>query len=350
MPQAQITALLHRAIVDGLGEDAVRTEPDDLAYYGADRCRGSWPVAPSMIVLPRAVEQVQTVVRLCAEHGAAIVPSGGRTGLAGAATATNGEVVLSLERMHDVLEIDVAARTLRCEAGATIEAVQVAAAGAGLLYPVDFAAKGSAQVGGSIATNAGGVRVLRYGSTRSWVAGLRVVVASGDVLEIGGSLVKDNTGYDLRQMFIGSEGTLGIIVEATLKLTSPPRGSKVALCAVPEDGKVLELFARVQGAMVLRAFTSTDPARWQRPAFSTCCSKPKSKERAPRRMRTPRWRLPSASPMRRKPVRSPMLCSQAPPSKPATCGRCEKTPANRCTASVRTNPTLPCRSLGLPTF
>jgi FAD/FMN-containing dehydrogenase len=127
-----------------------------------------------------------------------------------------------------------------------------------LLYPVDFAAKGSAQVGGSIATNAGGVRVLRYGSTRSWVAGLRVVVASGDVLEIGGSLVKDNTGYDLRQMFIGSEGTLGIIVEATLKLTSPPRGSKVALCAVPEDGKVLELFARVQGAMVLRAFECFD--------------------------------------------------------------------------------------------
>ncbi|MCA9310718.1 MAG: FAD-binding oxidoreductase, partial [Phycisphaerales bacterium] len=135
---------LREELTAALGEDDLITEGDDLAFYGADRCRGDWPVAPSLVALPRTVEQVQAVVRACARHGAAIVPSGGRTGLAGAATATQGEVVLSLERMHRVLEVDPAARLLRCEAGATVEAVHQAAAAHGLVYPIDFAAKGSA--------------------------------------------------------------------------------------------------------------------------------------------------------------------------------------------------------------
>ena len=242
------------ALTAELGADAVRTEPDDLAAYGRDRCRGPWPTAARAVVLPRTAEQVQSAVRLCAASGTAIVPSGGRTGLAGAATASRGEVVLSLERMHAILDVDPAARILRCEAGATVAAVQDAAADRGLLYPIDFAAKGSAQIGGSIATNAGGVKVLRYGTTRSWVSGLRVVVASGELLDIGGALVKDNTGYDLRQLFIGAEGTLGIIVEATLRLTSPPPGSVVALVAVPNDTAILRLLDRLQRTAVLQAF------------------------------------------------------------------------------------------------
>jgi FAD/FMN-containing dehydrogenase len=242
------------ALTAELGADAVRTEPDDLAEYGRDRCRGPWSVAASVIALPRTVAQVQAVVRHCAAAGTPIVPSGGRTGLAGGATASRGEVVLSLERMHAILEVDPAARILRCEAGATVGAVQDAAHAHGLLYPVDFAAKGSAQIGGSIATNAGGVKVLRYGTTRSWVSGLRVVVASGDVLDIGGALVKDNTGYDLRQLFIGAEGTLGIVVEATMRLTSPPLGSVVALAAVPNDAAILRLLDRLQRGAVLQAF------------------------------------------------------------------------------------------------
>src|SRR5690606_17810654 len=137
-----------------------------------------------------------------------------------------------LERMSRILELDLAARTLRCEAGATLQAVQEAAAAASLLYPVDYASKGSAQIGGSLATNAGGVKVLRYGLTRDWVLGLRVVLASGELLTLGGALVKNNTGYDLRQLFIGSEGTLGVIVEVTLRLTRPPADAQVALCAV----------------------------------------------------------------------------------------------------------------------
>ncbi len=250
---------LHTELVEALGADQVISEGEDLAYYGQDRCRGDWPVAPSLIARPGSVEQVQAVVRACARHGAAIVPSGGRTGLAGAATATGGEVVLSLSRMSRVHEVDPAARLLRCEAGATVEAVHLAAAAHDLLYPVDFAAKGSAHIGGSIATNAGGVKVLRYGLTRSWVQGLRVVVASGECLALGGALVKDNTGYDLRQLFIGAEGTLGVIVEATLRLCAPPAGRVVALCAVPDEVRVLELFGRVQDhGLELQAFECFD--------------------------------------------------------------------------------------------
>lgn len=241
-----------------VGDDHVRTTADDLAYYGADRCRGDWSADAGVIVLPRTVSEVQAIVRACASAGVAIVPSGGRTGLTGAATATAGEVVLSLERMQTILEVDPAARTLRCEAGATVEQVQIAAAEVGLLYPVDFAAKGSAQIGGSIATNAGGVKVIRYGSTRVWVAGLQVVVASGEVLELGGPLVKDNTGYDLRQLFIGAEGTLGIVVSATLRLCAPPRGEVLALCALPDDASVLKLFAHVQRSLPLLAFECFD--------------------------------------------------------------------------------------------
>jgi FAD/FMN-containing dehydrogenase len=246
------------ALRDAVGAAGLRDEADDLAFYGTDRCRGDWPVAPGLVVLPSSVDEVVAVVRACAEHGAKIVPSGGRTGLAGAATASRGEIVVSLERMKRILEVDPAARLVRCQAGASVEAVQQAAAEAGLVYPVDFAAKGTAQIGGSIATNAGGVKVLRYGTTRRWVAGLRVVVASGAVVDLGGALVKDNTGYDLRQLFIGSEGTLGLIVEATMNLCAPPRGQVVALCAVPDERRVLDLFGRVQSSLVLQAFECFD--------------------------------------------------------------------------------------------
>jgi FAD/FMN-containing dehydrogenase len=253
-----VAAQLRQVLLDAVGAAGLRDEPGDLAFYGADRCRGDWPVSPALIVLPSSVEEVSAVVRACAEHDAKIVPSGGRTGLAGAATATRGEVVVSLERMNRILEVDPAARLLRCQAGAVVEAVQEAAAAVDLSYPVDFAAKGTAQIGGSIATNAGGVKVLRYGSTRRWVAGLRVVMASGEVVELGGALVKDNTGYDLRQLFIGSEGTLGLIVEATVHLSAPPRGQVVALCAVPDEQRLLDLFTRVQSSMVLQAFECFD--------------------------------------------------------------------------------------------
>jgi FAD/FMN-containing dehydrogenase len=240
-----------RAIV---GPEGIVTDPDELADRGADRGRGNWSIAPRVVVRPRSVAEVQAVVVACGGAGAAIVPSGGRTGLCGGAAATAGEVVLSLDRMHRILEIDRTAGLLRCEAGATVEAVQRAASDVGLMYPVDFAAKGTAQIGGSIATNAGGIRVLRYGSTRAWVSALDVIVASGERLSLGGDLVKDNTGYDLRQLFIGAEGTLGVIVGATLRLVAPPADGVVALCGVPDDASVLALFERARRGLVLQAF------------------------------------------------------------------------------------------------
>lgn len=252
------TATLVSTLAGIVGEEHVRDSGDDLAFYGTDRCRGAWDVAPSAIVFPSTVEQVQQIVTACREASVGLVPSGGRTGLTGAATATSGEVVLSLTRMKAILEIDAAAQTLRCEPGATVEEVQLAAETVGLMYPVDFAAKGSAQIGGSIATNAGGVKVIRYGSTRAWVSGLDVVMATGELLHLGGPLVKDNTGYDLRQLFIGGEGTLGVIVGATLRLCAPPKGALVALCAVGGDAEILQLFARVRRALPLQAFECLD--------------------------------------------------------------------------------------------
>ena len=257
-PQADLSAL-RSDLVAAVGATRCSDAPDDLAYYGSDRCRGGWPVRPSLIVFPGSIAEVQAVVRACAAHGVAIVPSGGRTGLAGAATATDGEVVLSLEKMQRVLAIDRAARTLRCEPGVTLQAVHDAAAAEGLLYSIDYASKGSAQIGGSLATNAGGVKVLRYGLTRDWVLGLKAVVASGACLELGGALIKNNTGYDLRQLFIGSEGTLGVIVEVTLRLCRPPADALVALCAVPDDAAVLALFTRLRASsLISSAFECLD--------------------------------------------------------------------------------------------
>ena len=160
--------------------------------------------------------------------------------------ATDGELVLSLERMRQLDAIDRLGLTVHVQAGAVTEAVHRHCAEAGLFWPVDFASKGSSQVGGNLATNAGGVRVIRYGLTRQWVLGLTVVLANGEVLELNGALEKNNTGVDLRQLFIGSEGILGVITEATLKLTRLPGKVEVLLLALPSLEAVLELFARAR--------------------------------------------------------------------------------------------------------
>ncbi len=252
------------ALRSELGPEGLIESGDDLRYYASDRCKGDWPVAPGAIALPSRVEQVQAIARLCSAKRVAIVPSGGRTGLTGAATAIAGELVLSLARLDRILAIDRASRLIHCEAGVTVQAIQEAAAAQGLSYPVDFAAKGSAQIGGSIATNAGGVKVLRYGLTREWVQALDVVLVDGERLQIGGELVKNNTGYDLRQLLIGSEGTLGIIVGATMKLCPPPAGCLVALVSLPSDAAVAQLFERLRArAFTLSAFECFDRGCYQ---------------------------------------------------------------------------------------
>src|SRR5205085_12277704 len=145
-------------------------------------------------------------------HRVAVVPSGGRTGLAGGAVASHGELVVSLERMRTIEAVDPIGLTLVVQAGAVTQAVHEQCEAHGLTWPIDLASKGSCQIGGNIGTNAGGVRVIRYGHVRNWVLGLEVVTAQGDVLTINGALEKNNTGLDLRQLFIGSEGTLGVVI------------------------------------------------------------------------------------------------------------------------------------------
>ncbi len=231
----------------------LKTDAPDLEHYGRDWTR-RWTPAPLAIALPASVEEVQAVLRWCSAQGVAVVPSGGRTGLSGGAVAANGELVLSLERMNKALAFNAVDRTLTVQAGMALEAVHNAALEHGLIYPVDFAARGSCSIGGNIATNAGGIRVIRYGNTREWIAGLKVVTVSGELLELNKGLIKNSSGYDFRQLLIASEGTLGVIVEATLKLTDPPPASNVMLLALPSFEVLMEVFAAFRERLQLQAF------------------------------------------------------------------------------------------------
>ncbi len=236
-----------------LPELRLLTAAADLEHYGRDWTR-RWTPAPLAIALPTSVEEVQAIVRWANEQAVAIVPSGGRTGLSGGAVAANGELVLSLERMQRVLGFDAVDRTLTVQAGMILQHVHDAARQHGLIYPVDFAARGSCSIGGNIATNAGGIRVIRYGNTREWIAGLKVVAGNGELLDLNRGLVKNSSGYDFRQLLVGSEGTLGIVVEATLKLTDPPLPSQVMLLALPDMDALMQVFALFRARLVLQAF------------------------------------------------------------------------------------------------
>ena len=229
------------------------TASGDLEHYGRDWTR-RWTPAPLAIALPASVEEVQVIVRWANQQRVAIVPSGGRTGLSGGAVAANGELVLSLERMNRVLDFNAVDRTLSVQSGIILQAVHEAARGHGLLYPVDFAARGSCSIGGNIATNAGGIRVIRYGNTREWIAGLKVVTGNGELLELNRALIKNSSGYDFRQLMISSEGTLGIVVEATLELTDLPPPSQVMLLALPDMDALMQVFALFRARLTLQAF------------------------------------------------------------------------------------------------
>ncbi|WP_251359776.1 FAD-binding oxidoreductase [Kangiella sp. TOML190] len=229
------------------------TDHDSLQHYGKD-WTNYYPVAPLAIVFPKTTEQVQAVVLWAKQNQVAIVPSGGRTGLSGGATATNGEIVLGLDKMNKILDFNAATKSLDCQAGVITEQIQQFAQEQGLYYPVDFASSGSSQIGGNIATNAGGIKVIKYGMTRNWVQGLTVVTGAGEVLKLNKGLVKNATGYDLRHLFIGSEGTLGIITEATLGLCRPPQNLTVLLLAIPSLESLMPLLAAFQKQLDLTAY------------------------------------------------------------------------------------------------
>ena len=241
------------ALSEIVGEDWVKTDPADLQTYGTDWTR-QFPVAPSVIVMPKTVAEVQAVVKLANEIPFKLVPSGGRTGLSGGAVATDGEVVLVLDRMNQILDFNAADRQVTCEAGVVTEQLQQFAESQGLFYPVDFASSGSSQLGGNVATNAGGIKVIRYGMTRSWVTGMKVVTGRGDLLNLNRGLTKNATGYDFRHLFIGSEGTLGIVVELTMALSAPPQDPAVLILGVEDMTQTMPVLEAFQNRLSLTAF------------------------------------------------------------------------------------------------
>jgi len=242
-----------RALADVFDGDAFRTDGQTLHHYGRDWSRTCEP-DPLAVVFPVETQQVQQLVKIANEFGLHLVPSGGRTGLSGGAMASAGEVVVSFDRMNKLHDFNATDRTVICEAGVITQDLQRFANDQNLYYPVDFASSGSSQIGGNIATNAGGIKVIRYGLTRDWVAGLKVVTGKGDVLEFNKGLVKNATGYDLRHLFIGSEGTLGFVTEATMRLTQPPQNLTVMVLAVSSFDNLMPVLESFQQVMELTAF------------------------------------------------------------------------------------------------
>nr|WP_315845805.1 FAD-binding oxidoreductase [uncultured Achromobacter sp.] len=242
---ALATAL--RAIV---GPGHVLTADADTARYTAD-WRRNFPGVARAVVRPANTQEVSRVVELCAAQRVAVVPQGGNTGLVGGSTpdASGREVVLSLDRMTAVRRVDMLDNSITLEAGCTVLAAQQAASGAGRLFALSLASEGSATVGGVVSTNAGGEQVLRYGNTRDLTLGLEVVLADGSVLPQLGTLRKDNTGYDLKQWFIGAEGTLGVVTAAAFRLYALPRKVVTAWVAVPTPQAAVDLLARLTDAV-----------------------------------------------------------------------------------------------------
>lgn len=236
-----------------VGADKVRTDEESLDTFGKDWTK-VWPPKPSAIVFPKTTEQVRDIVLFANEHKIALVPSGGRTGLSAGAMATNGEVVVAFDYMNQIQDFNAMDRTVKCGAGVITQQLQEYAEEQGLFYPVDFASSGSSQLGGNISTNAGGIKVIRWGMTRDWVAGLTVVTGNGEILRLNKDLLKNNTGYDLRQLFIGGEGTLGFITEATMRLTRQPQNLTVLVLAIPELDDVMKVLHQFQNSMDLTAF------------------------------------------------------------------------------------------------
>ena len=226
-----------------VGERGLLTGDDVAARPNHSWGQGSSPALA--IVRPASTEEVAEVLRLCNEQGRAVVPQGGLTGLVDGITCTEGDLVISLERKNAIEHIDADAGTMVVQAGAVLQTVQEAAEEAGWQFAVDFGARGSANIGGMIATNAGGNSVVRYGMMREQLLGLEAVLADGTVLSNMNEMIKNNTGYDLKHLFVGSEGTLGIVTRAVLRTRPRPRSVQTALVALHNFADVVGLLRRL---------------------------------------------------------------------------------------------------------
>jgi D-lactate dehydrogenase (cytochrome) len=245
MSEHGLSDTLVAALQEVVGPAGWSEDPAVIAPHLEDP-RGTYRGEATLLLRPGNADQVAAAVRLCHEAGVAVVPQGGNTGLTGGGLPETGEVLLSLGRMNRVRDLDAGNFTMTVEAGCVLADVQAVAEEAGLLFPLSLAAEGSCQIGGNLATNAGGTNVLRYGNAREQVLGLEVVLADGTVWNGLRRLRKDNTGYPLRELFLASEGTLGIITAAVLKLYPRPREMQVAFVAVSNPEAALRLLRRAR--------------------------------------------------------------------------------------------------------
>jgi FAD/FMN-containing dehydrogenase len=228
-------------------ETVVAPDPRNVLRHTRDFCvQGDPDVGILALTYPRNTAAVSKIVRFCHERYVAVQPQGGMTGLSGGGVPLTPCVVISMERMRSIRELDTAAATITVEAGVVMETVQQAADAAELFFPLDLGGRGSCQIGGNLATNAGGNRVLRFGMARDLVLGVEAVLAGGTVIDSLCKVIKNNSGYDLRQLFIGSEGTLGIITAAVLRLFPKARSLCTGLCSVADYEGVLTLLTRAR--------------------------------------------------------------------------------------------------------
>ena len=238
------TDALIAALRAALGKDGVLSGNDVTTRAGDGS--GTLPCVAQAVLRPRTTEQVSEALAACHRAGQPVVPQGGLTGLVGGGVASDLEVAITLERMTAIEEIDPVGRTMTVQAGAALQKIQEAAEAEDLLFPLDLGARGSCTIGGNVATNAGGNRVIRYGMTRDSVLGLEAVLADGTVLSSLNKMVKNNAGYDLKHLFVGSEGTLGIVTRVVLRLERRPRSHNCALLAVPGFTEVTGLLRKLE--------------------------------------------------------------------------------------------------------
>src|ERR1700758_2596929 len=231
-----------RAIV---GDKYVVTDPADIAPYTTEE-RDLFHGRSPLVLRPGATAEVAAICKLANAHRIALVPQGGNTGLVGGQTPHNGEVVISMRRMDKIRDVDTASNTMTCEAGVILQVAQQRAAEVDRLFPLSLGAEGSCTIGGNLSTNAGGTTALAYGVAREMALGVEVVLADGRVMNLLSKLKKDNTGYDLGHLFIGAEGTLGIITAAVLKLFPKPRAIETAFVGLASPARALKLLSLSQ--------------------------------------------------------------------------------------------------------
>jgi D-lactate dehydrogenase (cytochrome) len=238
-----------------VGDKYAVTDPADIEAYVTEE-RNLFHGRSPLVLRPGSTAEVSAICKLASGHRIALVPQGGNTGLVGGQTPHNGEVVVSLRRMDKIREIDTASNTMTCEAGVVLQIAQQKAAEVDRLFPLSLGAEGSCTIGGNLSTNAGGTAALAYGVAREMALGLEVVLADGRVLNVLSKLKKDNTGYDLRNLFIGAEGTLGIITAATLRLFPKPRAIETAFVGLKSPAEALKLLtiAQSEAAGTLTSF------------------------------------------------------------------------------------------------